>query len=211
MLFRSPVQRPESAVPLNWNFPAKIGPETGKQVKINGLAGSSMIVQRLPAKLCKVVRSCARRTLDFYPQKRLLKKHECCKFIRSDGSFSHREYRADMPAGSPSPHTRRVGFEVRPIWSAPRGSPGIQNSVVPDAQRMLACCGPSASSVRSGGILAGTSTCLNKNHRSRQPDIQELPLRTTSQTAKHPKQTKHGPEEQSCCECLSSAQGQKPP
>jgi hypothetical protein len=68
---------------------------------------------------------------------------------------------------------------VRSIWSAPRGSPGMQNSVVPDAQRTLAGCGPSASSVRSGGILAGASTCLNKNHRSRQPDIQELPLRTT--------------------------------
>ena len=68
---------------------------------------------------------------------------------------------------------------VRSIWSAPRGSPGMQNSVVPDAQRTLASCGPSASSVRSGGILAGASTCLNKNHRSGQPDIQELPLRTT--------------------------------
>ena len=68
---------------------------------------------------------------------------------------------------------------VRSIWSAPRGSPGMQNSVVPDAQRTLASCGPSASSVRSGGILAGASTCLNKSHRSRQPDIQELPLRTT--------------------------------
>ena len=99
----------------------------------------------------------------------------------------------------------------RSIWSAPRGSPGIQNSVVPDAQRTLACCGPSASAVRSGGILAGPPTWLNKDHRNCQGDIQELPLRTTSQTAKHPKQTKHGPEEQSCCECLSSAQGQKPP
>jgi hypothetical protein len=26
------VQRPESHMPLNWNFPAKIGPKTGKQV-----------------------------------------------------------------------------------------------------------------------------------------------------------------------------------
>jgi hypothetical protein len=27
------VQRPESHMPLNWNFPAEIGPKTGKQVK----------------------------------------------------------------------------------------------------------------------------------------------------------------------------------
>ena len=67
----------------------------------------------------------------------------------------------------------------RSIWSAPRGTPGIQNSVVPDAQRTLAGCGPSASAVRSGGILAGAPTWLNKNHRSRQREIQELPLRTT--------------------------------
>ena len=68
---------------------------------------------------------------------------------------------------------------VRLIWSAPLGSLGIQNSLIPDAQRTLACCGPSALDVRSGGILAGAPTWLNKNHRSRQREIQELPLRTT--------------------------------